>query len=213
MYVNRIGENMAHRAGLTKTEQREHTMNALISISRALFAEAGFAGVSMEEIVGRAGVTRGALYHHFGSKEGLFRAVLDGVQSEIAEKVDRAASRHTALWDQLTEGCRAFLEASTEPAIQRILLVDAPSVLGWNDWRDTDAANSGKLLEDLLSTMIVQGIIKPLSASALTHLLSGAMNELAIWITQSDDQAAALDQAQAALLEVLLSLKTEGHAL
>lgn len=203
---------MAHRTGLKKAEQREHTMNSLISISRALFAEAGFANVSMEEIVGRAGVTRGALYHHFGSKEGLFRAVLDGVQGDVAEKVDQAASRHTSLWDQLTEGCRAFLEASTEPSIQRILLVDAPSVLGWNDWRDSDAANSGRLLEDLIAALIEQGILRPLSASALTHLLSGAMNELAIWITQSEDQASALEQAQAALLEVLVSLKTQGRA-
>lgn len=203
---------MAHRTGLTKSEQREQTIRSLISISRELFAEAGFANVSMEEIVGRAGVTRGALYHHFGSKEGLFRAVLDDVQADVAGKVDRAASRHAHLWDQLIEGCRAFLEASTEPSVQRILLVDAPAVLGWNAWRDSDAANSGRLLEELLAALIDQGIVKPLSASALTHLLSGAMNELAIWITQSGDQAAALDQAQAALLEVLRSLKTKGHA-
>jgi AcrR family transcriptional regulator len=182
-------------------------MRKLIDVGRTIFADAGYAAASMEEIVQRAGVTRGALYHHFGSKEGLFRAVLEDVQAEVARRVESAADAQGDLWTQLMAGCHAFLEASLDPAFQRIMLLDAPAVLGWETWRQIDAEQSGKLLEELLTELAGQGKIKPLPIAALTRLLSGAMNEAALWIAQSDNPQKALGEAVEGLDAVIEGLR------
>lgn len=207
MYVNKQVNIMTQPAKMSKAQQREATTQALINISREMFAAHGFANTALEDIVQRAGVTRGALYHHFGSKEGLFKAVLEAVQADVARRIEQASQTQTSLWGQLTAGCAAFLAASTDPAAQRILLVDAPAVLGWEVWREADAQHSGQLLADIVSELRQQGLIKPLPAAALTHLLSGAMNELALWVAQTPDPKAALSDALAALNGVLDGLK------
>lgn len=197
------------KSGLTKVQQREATMQTILSISREMFAEYGFANTALEDIVQKAGVTRGALYHHFGNKEGLFKAVLELVQEEVAQRIEQAAQQHEDPWKQLTAGCDAFLEANTDKAIQRIMLVDGPAVLGWNVWREADARTSVRLLREVLTELRDQGIIKDLPLSALTQLFSGAMNELALWIAQTENPQASLKEAQAALNEVLNGIKSD----
>lgn len=197
------------KSGITKAQQRQETKQTLIGISRDMFAEHGFANTALEDIVQQAGVTRGALYHHFGSKEGLFRAVLEMVQEEVAQRIEQAAQQHEHPWKQLTAGCEAFLEANTERSIQRIMLVDGPAVLGWEVWRETDAKNSVRLLQEVLTDLEEQGVIKALPIKALTQLLSGAMNELALWIAQAENPQAALRDGQIALSEVLRGIKRD----
>jgi AcrR family transcriptional regulator len=197
------------KSGISKAQQRQETMQTLISISRDVFAEHGFANTALEDIVQQAGVTRGALYHHFGSKEGLFRAVLETVQEEVAQRIEQAAQQHEHPWKQLIAGCEAFLEANTDKTIQRIMLVDGPAVLGWDVWRETDAKNSVRLLQEVLTDLKDQGVIKALPITALTQLLSGAMNELALWIVQSENPQAALREAQTTLSEVLSGIKRD----
>lgn len=192
----------------TKAEQREATKRKLIDIAREMFTTSGYAGAAMEDLVEQAGVTRGALYHHFGSKEGLFRAVLVEIQTEVGQRILQASERERDPWSQLVGGCRAFLEASLDPAIQRIMLVDAPAVLGWETWRQIDAEQSGQLLEDILMILKNRGLIKPLSTAALTRLLSGAMNEAALWIAQADHPKKALKEAVATLETLLGALRT-----
>lgn len=190
----------------TKAEQRAATTARLIEVARDLFTTHGFANASSEEIVRIAGVTRGALYHHFGSKEGLFHAVLDAVQRDVGERVEVAAGQYADPWEQLIAGCAAFLEASRDPQVQRIMLVDAPAVLGWAAWRELDAQYSMKSLREVLEALRTRGELVPLSLDALAHLLSGAMNEAALWIAQSD-QPSALADAVEALRHLLQSLK------
>lgn len=190
----------------TKAEQREATTARLIEVAREQFTTHGYADAPTEEIVRIAGVTRGALYHHFGSKEGLFHAVLDAVQHDVGERVEAAAGQAVGTWEQLIAGCAAFLEASRDPQVQRIMLIDAPAVLGWAAWRELDAQYSMKSLREALEALQSQGELAPLSLDALTHLLSGAMNEAALWIVQSD-QTAALDEAVAALRHLLEALR------
>lgn len=197
------------KSGITKAQQRQETKQTLIGISRDMFAEHGFANTALEDIVQQAGVTRGALYHHFGSKEGLFRAVLEMVQEEVAQRIEQAAQQHEHPWKQLTAGCEAFLEANTERSIQRIMLVDGPAVLGWEVWRETDAKNSVRLLQEVLTDLEEQGVIKALPIKALTQLLSGAMNELALWIAQAENPQAALRDGQIALSEILRGIKRD----
>ncbi len=192
----------------TKAEQREATMRKLIDIAREMFAAAGYAGAAMEDLVEQAGVTRGALYHHFGSKEGLFRTVLVEIQTEVGQRIMQASERERDPWSQLIAGCRAFLEASLDPAIQRIMLVDAPAVLGWETWRQIDAEQSGRLLEEILIILKDKGLIKPLPTAALTRLLSGAMNEAALWIAQAEHPKNALNEAIETLETLLSALQT-----
>ena len=198
---------MGNEKPRTKAEQRTATMHKLTEIARQVFASEGYAEASLEEIVQRAGVTRGALYHHFESKEGLFRAVLETVQMEVANRIEQAADAEDDLWAQLIVGCRVFLETSIDPTIQRIMLVDAPAVLGWETWRRIDAEQGGKLLEEILVTLTAQGRIKRLPIDALTRLLSGAMNEAALWIAQADDPQLALAEAVTAFEVLLTSLQ------
>jgi AcrR family transcriptional regulator len=189
----------------TKLAQREATNETLIGVARTLFARHGYAHTGTEDIVRAAQVTRGALYYHFKNKEDLFKAVLERVQVQIADRIEVAASGSDDLQTQLRLGCRAFLEICLEPDVQRIALIDAPSVVGWSVWREYDAAHAMKSLRTGLEALE----IVPLDAT--THLLSGAMNEAALWIAQSDTPARALEEADAVIQRLLGMLVVPGH--
>ncbi len=191
----------------SRAQQREQTRQALLRESRRLFATWGYGAVGLSEIVRAAGVTKGALYHHFGSKADAFRAVLEEVQQEVAEAVRLAAAAQDDPWAQLTAGCRAFLAASTDPRIQRIMLVDGPAVLGWQQWRALDEAASARHLAEALTALIDEGVIAAQPVAPLTHLLSGAMNEAALWLATSTDPE-DLTHTWAALSRMLEALRT-----
>lgn len=127
-----------------RAQQRELTRQALVRESRRLFSTLGYGAVGLSEIVAAAGVTKGALYHHFSSKAELFRVVLEQAQQEVAERIAATADARESSWEQLLVGCEAFLGASTDPAIQRIMLIDGPAVLGWAEWREMNEATSGR---------------------------------------------------------------------
>ncbi|MGW7197577.1 TetR/AcrR family transcriptional regulator [Streptomyces chryseus] len=188
-----------------RAQQREETRRTLLRESRRLFSTLGYASVGLSEIVRAAGVTKGALYHHFGSKAELFRAVLEQVQQEVAAHIAATADAREDAWDQLTSGCQAFLSASTDPALQRIMLVDGPAVLGWRDWRAMNEATSGRHLAEALTVLIREGTIPAQPVAPLLHLLSGAMNEAALWLAASESSADLADtrQALARMLEAL----------
>jgi len=188
----------------SKGEQSAATTQRLIEIARSHFAEHGYAQASTEAIVNQAGVTRGALYHHFGSKEGLFKAVLTSVQAEVGQRVAAAVEATHDAWEQLLVGCQAFLRASLEPDVRRILLIDGPATVGWGAWREMDAENSMRLLQAGLQELADQELIAVVSVAAATHLLSGAMNESALWIASSSRPQQALDDSLA-VLETLLN--------
>jgi AcrR family transcriptional regulator len=187
------------KSSRTKVEQREATTRQLIEIAREHFTRDGYANAATEEIVAQAGVTRGALYHHFGSKEGLFLAVLHQVQQEIGAQVEEAVGNLTETWDILKVGSRAFLQASLAPQVRRILLIDAPAVVGWEAWRQADAEGAFPTLQVVLAQLQSKGELQGLSIDALAYLLSGAMNEAALWIAQAEQQDTALESAVSAL--------------
>ncbi len=152
----------------------------------------GYAGVGTEEIVQRAGVTRGALYHHFrGGKEDLFRAVLVQISAETARRVMRAAAATDDPWEALVLGVEAFLDACVTPDVQRIMLVDGPSVLSWDVWRAADGEFALGLLEAALQRAIDAGRLIPQPARALAHVLLGAVDEAAMVVARAEDPEAA----------------------
>lgn len=192
---------------VTKSEQRAETMRKLIQVARNQFTEFGYAQASTETIVRLAGVTRGALYHHFDSKEGLFKSVVADIQREVALRIDVASQAPDQPMEQFIAGCRAFLLACLDPEVQRILLIDGPAVIGWDAWRQMDAENSMRLLEEGVRELVEANQIEVASISAATHLLSGAMNEAVLWIARSPQPLQTLDDTVAVLEQILDGLR------
>jgi AcrR family transcriptional regulator len=173
----------------TQAERSEATRSALIDAARALFAERGYAEVGTEEIVRAAGVTRGALYHHFTDKRDLFEAVYVRVEIELAERIATGAlaSGAAAPLDAMRAGAEMFLQACTEPEAQQIALLDGPSVLGWDRWREIATEHGLGLIEATLEAAIEAGAIPDQPVRPLAHLLMGALDEAAMLVARAED--------------------------
>ena len=192
------------RKNKTETEQ---TIQNLLEIARQHFIACGYANVTLEEIAKEANVTRGALYHHFKNKKGIFLAVFEMVQIEIREYVESEAAKNNDSWQQLINGCRAFLEGAVQSHNQRILLIDGPAVLGWDTFRIMDEKYSMKSLKEQLQFMQKQDLIKPFSVEAMSHCLSGAMNEVVLWISGHLNQKDVIEEAMIVLHNMLEGLR------
>jgi AcrR family transcriptional regulator len=173
----------------TQAERSEATRDALIEAARVLFAERGYGGVGTEEIVRAAGVTRGALYHHFEGKRDLFEAVYERVESELAQRIATGAlaAGTAAPLDAMRAGAEMFLQASTEPEAQQIALLDGPSVLGWDRWREIAAEHGLGLIEATLQAAIEAGAIPEQPVRPLAHVLMGALDEAAMLVARAED--------------------------
>ncbi|MEU7034822.1 TetR/AcrR family transcriptional regulator [Streptomyces sp. NPDC046237] len=194
------------RAVGNRAQQREATRRALLAEGWRRFAEDGYHGVVLAEVAQAVGVTKGAAYHHFESKAGLFRAVVAEVQRDLGERVAAAAEEQADPWEQLRAGCRAFLAAGSDPAVRRIVLVDAPTVLGWEEWRALDEESSARHLHEALAALIDAGMIAEQPVEPLARLLSGAMNEAALWLARSGTPE-SLDLTMAALDGLLAGIR------
>ena len=192
----------------TQGERTAQTRAALITAARCLFGAEGFAEVSAERVTREAGMTRGALYHQFADKADLFAAVLDQVEAEIAQRVaDAVAGFDPAdTTGMLLAGADAWLDASTEPDLQRIVLLDGPSVLGWDGWREICLRHTVGLIAALLQDGIDRGSLAPQPVQALTHVLVGAVDEAALYIAQADDGPAARADMDLVLRRLTLAL-------
>jgi AcrR family transcriptional regulator len=174
----------------TQAQRRSATRLALLDAGRQLFAQHGFAGAGQEEIVRRAGVTRGALAHHFGTKEGLFRAVVESIQSELGVRIATAAMDGDDPTAQLRLGCVAFLDSALDPAVRRIVLLDAPAVLGWQVWREMDNAHGLGLVTEALEHCMDAGLMSRRPVQPLAHILLAALNEAAMLVANAEDPVA-----------------------
>jgi AcrR family transcriptional regulator len=192
----------------TQAERSEATRAALIAAARPLFADRGYAGVGTEEIVRAAGVTRGALYHHFEGKRELFEAVYRQIEIELAERIAAGALEANASspLQAMRAGVEMFLIASTEPEAQQIVLLDGPSVLGWDRWREIATEHGLGLIEATLQAAIETGAIDPQPVRPLAHVLMGALDEAAMLVARAEDpeqMRAEVGQTLTALLDGL----------
>jgi AcrR family transcriptional regulator len=169
-----------------KEAQGQRTRAKLIAAGRKLFAARGFAETSTEEIVAAAGVTRGALYHQFADKTALFAAVFEAVAEDVQASVERVADIAGGAVEALKAGSIAFVEAATHRAVRRIYLIDAPSVLGWAAWRALDAELSMASLRQGIDAALTETVTSGADAEGLTQFLSGALNELALWVAEDE---------------------------
>jgi AcrR family transcriptional regulator len=190
-----------------KAEQSEATRAALVAAARRLFAARGFAAVGTEEIVRAAGVTRGALYHHFVDKQDLFRAVHEELERTLVEGIGDRIGGIEDPWELIVTGVHAFLDACTDPAIMRIALLDAPAVLGWAAWREVDERYGLGLVSFGLQNAMDRGVLATRPVRPLAHLLMGAMAEAAMVIANADDPAAARDEVEPPLLALIAGLR------
>jgi len=178
-------------------------MAALIGTARRLFAERGYANVSGEEIVSSAGVTRGALYHHFADKRDLFRAVLEEVESEVTDHLRVSVATAADRWAGMLAALDGFLDLCQTPDVARIVLTDAPAVVGWQTWRDIEARHGLGLITDILEDAARERTLAPVAVPMLAQLILSALIEAALRIAHADDPRKARNEARQALLALL----------
>jgi AcrR family transcriptional regulator len=191
---------------ITQAEGTEATRGALIGAARRLFAQRGYADVGTEEIVRAAGVTRGALYHHFDGKRDLLRAVYEQLEAEIATEVAAGVVPGASIVETLAAGAQLFLDHCLEPEVQRIVLLDAPAVLGWEEWREIGARYGLGLISGLLTAGMESGELRRQPVEPLSHALLGALDEVAMLVARADDPAAARAEAGETLDSLLRAL-------
>ncbi|HMI81707.1 MAG TPA: helix-turn-helix domain-containing protein [Solirubrobacterales bacterium] len=187
----------------TQAERTEATREALIAAARRLFTERGYEEVGTAEIVRDAGVTRGALYHHFGDKAALLDAVYNRIEAESTERVARVvlgSDLHSPL-DAMKAGIEAFLDECAKPELRQIALHDAPAVLGWERWREIGAVNGLGLIEASLTAAIEAGELRDLPVKPTAHLLMGALDEAAMLLARDERPG-----SRAEVTEVLVAL-------
>lgn len=182
------------------------TKTAIIKVARDLFGEHGYDGTSIDAILRGAGVARGALYHHFPAKEAVFDAVLESEVEKVAEASARAARAADDPVDRLRAGCRTWLEVALDPAVQRIVLLDSPAVVGWTRWREIDEKYTLGGVRAAIRQIAAGGRIPADQADMLANMIAAAVSEAALAIARSDDTDAALRTGLAALDTLLNSL-------
>ena len=173
----------------TQAERTEATRGRLITTARRLFAERGFAATSTEEILSEAAVSRGALYHHFPSKTDLFQATFEQVEDELTERILQGASigGETDPIRILQLGFDAFLEQCVNPEVQRIVMLDGPTVLGWDLWHELDERYGFGTIKAVLTVAADIGRIEPSTVEPLAHLLLGAIMQAGMVVARAED--------------------------
>ncbi|MBB1154203.1 MULTISPECIES: TetR/AcrR family transcriptional regulator [Amycolatopsis] len=171
----------------TQQERSDATRAALIKAARDLFGARGYHDVPAEEITRTAGVTRGALYHHFGDKQGLFRAVVEVLERELTAEVSEVLDGAADPLSGLSSALGVFLDACLRPDVRRISLTDAPAVLGWDAWRDLEAEYGLGLVAENLAAARDAGLIVDTPVDALAQLVLAAVMEAARMIANADD--------------------------
>jgi len=194
----------------TQEERRATTRAALVAAARDLFAARGYGDVGTEEIVRKAGVTRGALYHHFADKAELFEAVFESVEGELADGLVGAVATigDAGPVEIMRRSADAWLEACLDPAVQRVVLLDGPAVLGYEQWRAITTQGGFGLVTGLLQAAVDEGLVRPQPLDPLAHILVGALDEAALYVARSDDPASARVEAMAVLDQLLDGLTT-----
>ena len=209
MHVNRDQSDDPPGGGRrTQSERSQSTRAALVDAARGLFAERGYANVGTEEIVRAAGVTRGALYHHFADKRDLFEAVYSQLEAELTERIATgalAANADSPL-AAMRAGAEMFLRACAEPEAQQIALLDGPAVLGWDRWREIGAEHGLGLIEATLAAAIEAGAIPRQPVRPLAHVLMGALDEAALLVATAEDPESARREVGQTLDFVIESL-------
>lgn len=185
----------------TRAEAAQDTAAQLVATAREVFATQGYDALSLDALALRAGVTRGALHHHFGNKAGLFEAVMRQVDAEIAAAVEDEWSRNPDPWDRFRACYHRYLDAALAPGVRRILFRDAPAVLGLKAVEILLESGFGEVVA-ALGDLAAEGRVRPLDPVAVAHMLNGATLQLAFWAAEAPEGDDRLARAHATLAAV-----------
>jgi AcrR family transcriptional regulator len=198
-----------------KVARGQATRQQIVAEARRLFAEAGYEAAAIEAVLSGIGISRGALYHHFASKEALFTAVLEAEEVRVAEALMASARGKTNPLDMLRAGCSAWLNmAASDSAVRRIVLTDAPSVVGWDVWRDIDSRHGLGLLKAAFRLAAELGHLQESRVDTYAHALLAVLTEMALLVARAEDQSAAADAGRDAVelvLSQLMGVAPGGH--
>ncbi|MEM6428442.1 MAG: TetR/AcrR family transcriptional regulator [Deinococcota bacterium] len=189
----------------TRAASKAETSAQLIKTARQHFFEHGYAGTSMDALAEDAGLTRGAIYHNFGGKEGLFEAVIQQIDDELSEKLLDVEVGGTTLLEAFIATCCLYLDLTLDPEVQQLVFQDAPAVLGQR-LRDLDTKGSIAPLAEALTELIAEGTFVPADVESLAVMLNGAMIDAALWIARQANKQTALQTAKASLETLILGL-------
>jgi AcrR family transcriptional regulator len=188
-----------------KLERGQATRQELIDAATRLFATQGYEETSIEAVLRETGVSRGALYHHFASKEALFEAVLEELQAKCARTIVASVAGLDDPAEMLREGSLAFLRLAGDPVVRRISLIDARAALGWEKWREIDERHSFGLMRETVEALARAGRLDPELVDMVSHMLLGALVEVGMLIARADDRAEATKRGEAAIDDLLRS--------
>ncbi|MDR0359296.1 MAG: TetR/AcrR family transcriptional regulator [bacterium] len=180
-----------------KAERGQATRDRLVAVATRLFAELGYEETSIEQVLHESGVSRGALYHHFGGKEALFEAVLEEVEQDIGRRLQADIAEADGLLALIRAGCLGWIRMTADPVIQQVLLVDAPSVLGWQRWRELDEQHTLGEIKALLAAVAQEGRLDPAQVDLMAYVWIAVMNEIALYIARAEDGEAARREGEA----------------
>jgi len=187
----------------SRRDRGQATRDRLVDVATALFAELGYDGTSIDAVLDAADVSRGSLYHHFASKQALFEAVLDTVETRITREMMAAVEGATDAVDALRRGCLAWVWLAGDPVVQRIVLIDAPAVLSWQRWREIEEQYGLGLIRGAMLRAAREGRLRPELVDVFAHMVLATMNELALVVVEADDQDDARRRAEVAVDEYL----------
>ena len=190
-----------------RARRAEETRHLLVSVARELFAERGFAATSIEDVVRRAGVARGALYHHFSGKDALFRSVYEAVLADAVSSVVAAALAAPEPWAAARAGLSAFLDACLEPAFRRVVVLDSVSVLHQQVWEGGIEHVELPMLRTVLTPLVATDALPGVAVEPLVHVALGGLYGAALFIARSPDPKAARGEADAVLDAIIGGLR------
>jgi AcrR family transcriptional regulator len=185
-----------------RVAQGAATRDTLLMAARDLFGSRGYADTSADDIVAKAGVTKGALYHHFAGKEAIFRAVVEQVQLDASDRAVAAFLGEDS-WHALVRGCGLWVDAHLDTSVQRILMQDARAVLGWEEARAIENRFGVVALRGALRKAMTAGVLRRVPLRPLSLLLMGALSEACLFIAEGDDQVAARAEVDELLTDML----------
>jgi AcrR family transcriptional regulator len=190
----------------TKLDKAATTRAKIVAVARRLFAASGYAGTSTEAVLEGAGVSRGALYHHFENKEALFAAVLEAVETDVTDATGRARMNVTDPVEALHAACDAFLQMACDPEVRQIILIDAHSVVGWEKWREIEERHGFGRLKQAFKTIAATGRIPEDTAEMFAHIVLASLIEIAFVIARAPDPVIAAHGGRSAMRELLTRL-------
>jgi AcrR family transcriptional regulator len=195
-----------------RQEYSASTKRALVDVATDLFAERGYAGTSLDEIVAGARVTKGALYHHFSGKQALFEAVFERVEDDASASIRRAVRGTDDPWEKAMAGLRGFLDVLQRPEYRRLVIQEGPAVLGYEKYREQEERSTYGIVQDIVSSVLATYQLEKSMVETFSRVFFGAMSAAGSAVSSADDTARAAAEVEAAIAFILAGLRQQAES-